>query len=67
MKCVICDICRRPVVDTEESYKFKLERKYFSGVFDSGCICADKTRGKTTIDMCDNCFRKFQEFCNKKD
>ena len=67
MKCVICDICRRPVVDTEESYQFKLKRKYFAAHYEGGAVYPDKTLCNTTIDMCGKCFRKFQEFCNKKE
>ena len=60
----VCDICRKLIPD--ESYQFKLKRKYFAAHYEGGVVYPDKTTANKKIDMCDDCYNNFVKFCNKE-
>ena len=64
MRGTVCDICKKLV--TEDSYQFKLKRKYFAALYDGGVVYPDKTTVNEKIEMCGSCYKKFVDFCNKE-
>lgn len=57
-KIIECDICYKDITRARKKYKFKCNEELPS--------FGETIRERTKLDMCEECFNKFQQFVNEE-
>lgn len=57
-KIIECDICYKDITRARKRYRFKCNEKLPS--------FGETIRERTKLDMCEECFKKFQQFVNEE-